>query len=325
MGSGRKSIPNSALAIMAIAAILVVAWVIFSYLDATRWNAFIDEKGAITLTNWLSVTTALVTLVVSIIAVVVVYYRLEHQDDVVEMDNRFNVANALLGNSQTSARTGAIHSLYHLAVDSEKYRHQVAEILCAHIRSKTQESGYAEAHAEYPSDDVQATINVLFRSIKETDGLHIKFPDALPRASLHRAHLAGANFERAKCKWVVFGGTNCQKARFWEADCQNANFVESNCQGADFTGANCQSTYFDRADCQEAVFWTADCQRTQFWEANCQGVNFRGANCQWAKFWAANCEGADFQGADCENADFMDAKAEGAILSEEQRQNARHL
>jgi hypothetical protein len=54
----------------------------------------------------------------------------------------------LLGSSETSARTGTIYALHELALEEEKYRQQIAQILCSHIRSKTNEVAYQETHKE---------------------------------------------------------------------------------------------------------------------------------------------------------------------------------
>ena len=50
----------------------------------------------------------------------------------------------LLASNETSARTAGIYSLYQLIIkhEGEKYRVQVVQILCSHIRSKTQEPKY---------------------------------------------------------------------------------------------------------------------------------------------------------------------------------------
>ncbi len=61
-----------------------------------------------------------------------------------QVDERFTTAVNLLGSSETSARTGAIYSLFHLASDEKKYRKEIAQILCSHIRSKTKEENYQE-------------------------------------------------------------------------------------------------------------------------------------------------------------------------------------
>jgi hypothetical protein len=45
------------------------------------------------------------------------------------VDGRFNSAISLLGSSETSARTGTIYALHELALEEEKYRQQIAQIL----------------------------------------------------------------------------------------------------------------------------------------------------------------------------------------------------
>jgi hypothetical protein len=47
---------------------------------------------------------------------------------------RFNSAINLLGSSETSARTGAIYTLHELALEEGKYRQQIVQILCSHVR-----------------------------------------------------------------------------------------------------------------------------------------------------------------------------------------------
>ena len=79
------------------------------------------------------------------------------------VDDRFNSAINLLGSSETSARTGAIYALYELAIEEEKYRSQIAQILCSHIRSKTNETEYKDTHRKRPSNEIQTTIDLLFK------------------------------------------------------------------------------------------------------------------------------------------------------------------
>ena len=61
------------------------------------------------------------------------YQRLKKQEEQIDLqrkqrtDDRFTTAVELLGSSETSARTGAIYSLYHLAIEDKKYRKEVAQ------------------------------------------------------------------------------------------------------------------------------------------------------------------------------------------------------
>jgi hypothetical protein len=82
------------------------------------------------------------------------------------VDERFNSAINLLGSSETSARTGAIYTLHELALKEGKYRQQIVQILCSHIRSKTNEQEYKKNHEERPSNEIQTTLNLLFKEHK---------------------------------------------------------------------------------------------------------------------------------------------------------------
>jgi hypothetical protein len=48
-------------------------------------------------------------------------------------------------------------ALYELAIEEEKYRRQIAQILCSHIRSKTNETEYKYTHSKRPSNEIQTT------------------------------------------------------------------------------------------------------------------------------------------------------------------------
>ena len=188
------------------------------------------------------------------------FRRVKNQDKQIdiqikkEIDDRFNAAVQLLGNSETSARTGGIYSLYQLIIEpkAEKYRVQVAQILCSHIRSKTQEPEYQKLHRDRPSNEIQTAIDILFRNINGIKGIYQQdFSQAnnFPRADLSRAHLQGANFRNAHCQEADFGRAQLQGASFGEADCQKTNFTEAQCQGTDFTHAHCQGANFTKTDC----------------------------------------------------------------------------
>jgi hypothetical protein len=58
----------------------------------------------------------------------VFYKRLKNQD-IQRVDDRFDSAINLLGSSETSARTGAVYVLHELALEEDKYRQQIVQIL----------------------------------------------------------------------------------------------------------------------------------------------------------------------------------------------------
>jgi hypothetical protein len=40
---------------------------------------------------------------------------------------------------------------------------QIAQILCSYVRSKTNEMAYQETYTERPSNEIQTTLNLLFK------------------------------------------------------------------------------------------------------------------------------------------------------------------
>ena len=184
---------------------------------------------------------------IAIIGLHLFYQRLKNQEKQIDIqinqriDERFNSAINLLGSSETSARTGAIYALHELAREEEKYRKQIAQILCSHIRSKTNEEEYQQKHNKRPSNEIQTTINLLFK--EHEHGLYTQdFARVaeFPKADLSHAYLMGANFERAQCQGASFYASKCQEADFWDAHCQGANFEEAQCRGADFSKTQLQ-------------------------------------------------------------------------------------
>ena len=266
---------------------------------------FIDTEKI----TWTSISSG----VIAIIGLILFYERLKNQGEQVRIqgkqvqiqgeqiqiqikqrvDERFNSAINLLGSSETSARTNAVYTLHELALEDDRYCQQIVQILCSHIRSKTNEAAYQETHKERPSNEIQTTLNLLFNehkySLYAQDFAKVA---GFPRADLSHAYLVGASFGLA---W-------CQGASFKGAQCQGASFGFAQCQGADFWGAQCQGADFRNAECQGADFFFAQCQGASFEGAQCQGASFRSARCQGASFGLAWCQGASFEGTQCQGA-----------------------
>jgi hypothetical protein len=57
----------------------------------------------------------------------------------------------------------AVYALHELALEEEKYRQQIAQILCSYVRSKTNEVAYQKTYTERPSNEIQTTLNLLFK------------------------------------------------------------------------------------------------------------------------------------------------------------------
>ncbi|WP_202776128.1 pentapeptide repeat-containing protein [Bathymodiolus azoricus thioautotrophic gill symbiont] len=226
---------------------------------------------------------------IAIFGLLFIYQRLEKQQKQIDIqidqrvDDRFNSAIGLLGSSETSARTGAIYTLYELAIEEDKYRSQIAQILCSHIRSKTNEKKYQKTHSKRPSSEIQTTIDLLFRK----KGLYTKkFARAaeFPKANLSHAYLMGADFTDAQCQETDFLGAQCEGAFFAGAQCQGADFTIAQCRRVDFSNAQCHGAKFNGAQCQEADFLNSEFQGVNFILANFENTNFENTKCQGADF-----------------------------------------
>jgi uncharacterized protein YjbI with pentapeptide repeats len=296
-------------------AIIFVIVIIVIIVVALYCFNFIDTEEQITLT---SIGSGLI----AITGLYFFYKRLKNQD-IQRVDDRFHSAINLLGSSETSARTGAVYVLHELALEEDKYRQQIVQILCSHVRSKTSETEYQKTHKERPSNEIQTTLNLLFK--EEERGLYTQdFAKVagFPRADLSHAYLVKADFGYAQCQEASFSGAQCQEAIFCGAQCQEAIFSSAQCQEANFLGAQCQGAVFLFAQCQRASFSGTQCQEASFWDAQCQGANFFNAQCQGASFWEAQCQGASFWNAQCQGASFELAQCQGASFSSSQCQGA---
>ena len=113
----------------------MVCWVYF-LIDAEAKVIFTNiEVGSIIklIENKLKIEFSLIgSALIAIIGLKLFLHRLEKQEKQIDLqrkqrtDDRFTTAVELLGSSETSARTGAIYSLYHLAIEDKKYRKEVA-------------------------------------------------------------------------------------------------------------------------------------------------------------------------------------------------------
>jgi hypothetical protein len=148
---------------------------------------------------------------IAIISVYFIHRRLKNQEKQIDLqinqrvDGRFNSAIGLLGSSETSARTGAVYVLHELALEEDKYRQQIVQILCSHVRSKTNEEAYQETHKERPSNEIQTTLNLLFK--KHKHGLYAQDfakQEDFPWADLSHAYLVKADFGGAQCQGASF-------------------------------------------------------------------------------------------------------------------------
>ena len=151
--------------------------------------------------------------VIAIVGLILFYQRLKKQEEQIDLqrkqrtDDRFTTAVELLGSSEASARTGAIYSLYHLAIEDKKYRKEVAQILCSHIRSKTNEPDYKKEHKERASNEIQTTIDLLLKDKNGNKGLYCQDfakEKNFPQVNFEYAYLVKADFYNCTVSRSIF-------------------------------------------------------------------------------------------------------------------------
>ena len=205
-----------------------------------------------------------------------------------------------LGHNSESVRLGGIYALYGLA-DKPRYKKDVHEILCAHIRSKTNEKTYKTAHKSEPSTEIQTLLGLLTSKSKN---LVFIAEDGPLKVNLRGAYLHGAHLQEAQLQ-----GTNLRKAQLQSAKLQNAQL-----QGADLRGAQLQGAYLWDAQLQGANLWSAQLQSAYLWDTQLQGANLRDAQLQRADLQDAQLQDADLREAQLQEADLWGTQLQRADL-----------
>ncbi|VVM21488.1 hypothetical protein BSPWISOXPB_8627 [uncultured Gammaproteobacteria bacterium] len=213
---------------------------------------FIDTEEQITLT---SIGSGLI----AIIGLYFFYKRLKNQD-IQRVDDRFNSAINLLGSSETSARTGAVYVLHELALEEDKYRQQIVQILCSHVRSKTSELSIKKLTKN--AHQMKFKLPSIFY-LKRKCGLYTQDfakVSGFPRRICQHAYLVRADFRMHSVKGRFLGCTvsranfmmpvqgdfliHSVKGRIFGAQCQGANFLDAQCQGAIFGMHSVKGRFF---------------------------------------------------------------------------------
>ena len=256
-----------------------------------------------------------------------------------------------LGNDKPSVRQGGAHALFHLALEDEKQRASIADVLCAHIRATTGKKGYQKQNKDKPSTEMQSLLRLLFTT--ETVGeerlagfwkdvtpdlnggyfcgvelSNARFQGAkLNSAQFQEASLGKAQFQKASLEEALFQKTSLDEAQFQKASLGKAQFQKASLEEAQFQGASLGKAQFQGARLRGAQFqWAlleeAQFQETWLWGGQFQGASlgrsqFQGALLGKAQFQGALLEGAQFQGASIRKAQFQ-----GALLKEAQFQGA---
>ena len=189
------------------------------------------------------------------------------------LDNRFSSCMELLGNPKESARIGCAYNLYFLAEECpDDYLHPICEILCAHIRTITNEKQYQEKYREKPSNEMQTVLNLLFQKDRHNNLIFDQCYKNLEGAFLGGAILNGTNlknvnfrsatlsivdFESASFSKVDFVNSSLKNVNFNSAELYNVNFMFSTFSYVGFYGATLSKVDFRHVKFSDVDFWNA--------------------------------------------------------------------
>lgn len=212
----------------------------------------------------------------------------------------FNYAIKHLGSEDEIVRLGGIHTLYKLAADESnltknepiprKYLTSVSDILCAYVRSKTNEYKYKEMHKKEPSAEIQRILDLLTKG----DGVEVFKGQAF---DFSRAQLQGAEFSGANLQHANFSKAQLQRAAFYSARLQHTIFWGTCLQAANFGYANLQGAVLYEAQLQFALFLHTKLQASNLLESHIQGATFEHAQLQAANLYGAQLQATDFSHA----------------------------
>ena len=239
-----------------------------------------------------------------------------------------------LGNEKASARIGAAYELYHLAKDNKSYRETVCEILCGHIRQKTQEENYKEDQKDGPSEEIKTFLKLLCREEKGPfRGCQIDLTSSfLQRADLQEAQLQGADLSGAQLRGTKLLRAQLQGANLSEAQLQGANLSGAQLWGANLRdaqlwGADFSWAHLEKEGLLEDELWKMDLSEDNMQEMDLPKTQLRGANLSRAQLWGANLSRAQLReanlsGAQLQGANLSRVQLQGVDLSETQLQGA---
>ena len=271
----------------------------------------------IKLLKWFGKLNVLAPIVTGLLLVINAVFLYSMQLDKNDKDT-FQAAIQNLGHDSESVRLGGIYALYGLA-DKSRYKKDVHEILCAHIRSKTNEKAYKTVHKNEPSTEIQALLGLLSSKPKN----QVFATDDKPiQVNLRGAFLQGANLDDAQLQSAGLQNTQLQGAKFQRAQLQDANLWGAQLQGANLWGAQLQGANLQDAQLRDAKLWNAQLQGANLYDAQLQGADLLNAQLQGAFLWRAQLQGANLCGVQLQGAELRGAQLQGANLQDAQLQGA---
>jgi uncharacterized protein YjbI with pentapeptide repeats len=197
-----------------------------------------------------------------------------------------------LGNESPAIRRGALYELRRLAIDSEKDRESVLEILVRHAKEKAEKMRNATVEKAELESEVKTTIEILYPLLRTL----------------------GFNADNINFEGIDFSGTNFIRANLQGAILSGANLSRADLSGAYLNKAYLNKTYLIGANLSKANLSQADLSAANLSWANLNGADLSAADLSAAGLSAAGLSGADLQAARLFMADLSEARLNGADL-----------
>ena len=202
------------------------------------------------------------------------------------LQQRFKDAIEHLGSTSESVRISSAYTLFHMALEEESLRASIADILCTHIRIKTQSGEYKEIYQEGPSIEIQSLMELLFEEFTHSQEEQIrKFWKGL----------------RANLSYGCFNGIILKNAQFRCAHLRGAQFLGAHFVDTQFQLTNLSRAQFHAACIQSACFRGTKLIGTKFWCAALENAEFQSAYLLDTQFQGARLESVQFQGGFCDD------------------------
>ena len=137
----------------------------------------------------------------------------------------------------------------------------------------------------------------------------------VPRLSLSRIDLAGANLNNAHLQGANLDGAHLEGARLYGAHLEGARLYGAHLDKATLDKAHLQDADLRGAHLRNAHVVAGNLQGADLRDAHLENVNLGAANLRHVQLHSAHLEGANLNGARLQGADLRSAHLEGANLN----------
>ena len=209
---------------------------------------------------------------------------------------RFNYAITHLGSSKLSVRLGGIYTLAHLGSDEQgNYLKSVIEILCAHLRSTTQNQSYQNLNKKKPSIEIQTILDILFNNDKKSlnvlanYNVDIDLTNAyLVGVRFNKSHLQKVNFSASFLSHSCVNNSKCMMTVFDDCKFNNTILTNSDFTGAQFVCALFYNCRFEKNKMFNNIFLGSIIYSSAFQDIELQGSKLEMLFCLKVNFYNTN-------------------------------------